>query len=85
MLVSFFFVKPEKNLALILFGFIALLLILQTVWLLPALNARAAEVISKSFADSSKTHFIYIAFEVLKFISLFALGAELAKSYLKFD
>lgn len=85
LLVSFFFVKPEKNLALILFGFIALLLILQIVWLLPALNARAAAVISESFADSSKTHFIYIAFEVLKFVSLFALGAELAKSYLKFD
>jgi hypothetical protein len=85
LLVSFFFVKPEKNFALGVFGIIALLLVLQTVWLLPALDARAAAVISESFVSSSKTHFIYIAFEVIKFILLFVLGASLVKNYLKFE
>lgn len=85
LLISFFFVKPEKNLAPFLFGVIALLLTLQTVWLLPALNARAAAVISESFAATSNAHFIYIAFEVIKFISLFALGVSFVKNYLKFE
>lgn len=85
LLASFFAHKPEKNLSLILFGIIALLLTLQTVWLLPTLNARAAAVISESFAATSNAHFIYIAFEVIKFILLFALGVGLLINYLKFD
>ena len=85
LLASFFAHKPEKNFSLILFGVIALLLTLQTVWLLPALNARAAAVISESFAATSNAHFVYIAFEVIKFISLFALGVSLIKNYLKFE
>lgn len=85
LLISFFFAKPENNLAPVVFGAIAILLILQTVWLLPALNARAAAVISASFAASSNTHFIYIAFEVIKFILLFTLGVSLVNNYLKFE
>jgi len=85
LLVSFFFVRPANSFALWSFGVIALLLILQTVWLLPTLNARAAAVISESFASSSNTHFFYIACEVIKFILLFALGTSLVKSYLKFE
>ena len=85
LLVSFFFVRPANSFALWSFGVIALLLILQTVWLLPTLNARAAVVISESFASSSNTHFFYIACEVIKFILLFALGTSLVKSYLKFE
>ena len=85
LLVSFLFVKPEKNFALVLFGIIVLLLVLQTVWLLPMLKARAEAVISESFASSSNTHLIYIAFEVIIFISLFLLGVSLIKNYLKFE
>ena len=85
LLVSFFFVKPEKNFALVLFGIIVLLLVLQTVWLLPMLKARAEAVISESFASSSNAHFIYIAFEVIKFILLVTLGVSLIENYPKFD
>jgi hypothetical protein len=85
LLISFIFVRPANKFALWSFGVIALLLILQTVWLLPALNARAAAVISESFAASSNTHFFYIAFEVIKLILLFALGVSFVNAYLKFE
>lgn len=84
LLISFFFTRPENKFAFYCFGVIAILLVLQTVWLLPALNARAAAVISESFAASSSTHFIYIAFEVIKFILLFTLGVSFVNNYLKF-
>jgi hypothetical protein len=85
LLISFLFARPENKLAPIVFGIIAFLLILQSVWLLPSLNARAASVISESFAASSNTHFIYIAFEVIKFILLFTLGVSFVNSHLKFE
>jgi hypothetical protein len=85
LLLSFFFARPETKFALFFYGIITFLLILQTVWLLPALNARAAAVISESFAASSSTHFIYIAFEAIKFILLPVLGVSFMSSYLKFE
>jgi len=85
LLVSFLFAGPESFFALICFGVIALLLILETVWLLPALNARAELIIARNNAPASKTHFFYVAFEVLKFILLFALGANAINGFLKFD
>jgi hypothetical protein len=83
-LISLFFVRPKNEFPLIYFGVIVFLLILQTVWLLPALKAQAAAVISESFATSSYTHFIFIAFEVIKVILLVAFGATLAHGYLRF-
>ena len=85
LLISLFFVRPENKFSLIFYVIIAFLLILQTVWLLPALNTRAAALISESFATSSRVHFIYIAFEVIKFILLPALGVSFADSYLKYE
>lgn len=85
MLITFFFVRPESKFAPVSFGIAALLLILETVWLLPALNARAAAVIGGNVAPASNTHVFYVAFEVVKFILLFALGASIARNYLKFE
>lgn len=84
-LISLFFARPENKFALLCFGVIGFMLILQTIWLLPALKERAAAVISESFTTTSYTHFIYIAFEVIKVILLLALGANLAHSYLKLE
>ena len=84
-LISLFVAKPENKYALLCFGIVAFLLILQTVWLLPALKARAAAIISESFATSSHTHYIYIAFEVIKVVLLFTLGWNLADSCLRFE
>ena len=83
--VSFIFARPESSFALASFGGVALLLILETVWLLPSLNARAAAVIGGTAAPASKTHFFYVAFEAIKLVLLFALGVIVIKSYLKFE
>ena len=85
MFISLIKIKPKGNFPLIAFGIIAFLLILETVWLLPALDARANEVINGTNAPFSNAHFIYIAFDAVKFILLFALGVNLVKSRLKFD
>lgn len=85
LLISFFFVRPQNKFALASFGVIALLLVLETIWLLPVLDARAAQVIAGSAAPHSNAHLFYVAFEVIKFILLFALGVSLIKSYLKLE
>lgn len=85
LLISFFVEKPKAKFPLAAFGIIAVLLILETVWLLPVLDARAIEVIGGTAAPGSHTHFVYIAFDAVKFILLFALGASVARYYLKFE
>lgn len=85
MLISFFLARPAQSFVLYIFGAIFLLLILQTVWLLPLLNARAEQIIAGTTAPPSNTHLIFIAFEVLKFLLLFVLGANLLKSNLRFE
>ena len=85
MLVSLVKIKPKRKFPLIAFGIIAFLLILETVWLLPVLDARAIEVINGTNAPFSNAHYIYIAFDAVKFILLFALGASIAKGHLKFE
>jgi len=85
LLVSFLFTRPTRKFPLVAFGIIAFLLILETVWLLPILDARAAEVIGGTSAPFSNAHFVYIACDAIKFVLLFALGASVAKNRLKFE
>ncbi len=84
MLISFFVERPAGNLALYLFAAVCVLLILQTVWLLPMLNVRAEQVIGGIDAPSSNNHLIFVAFEAVKFLLLFVLGASLLKQNLRF-
>jgi hypothetical protein len=85
LLISFFFDRPRGKFPLASFGIIVFLLILETVWLLPVLDARATEVINGTAAPFSNLHLIYIAFDAIKFILLFALGMSIAKNYLNFE
>ena len=65
------------------FAAVVLILVLQTVWLLPSLDARAELVISGAAAPFSMTHYYYIGFEVIKLLLVFALGVSLTKRSLK--
>jgi hypothetical protein len=47
---------------------------LQTLWLLPALDARALVYISGSTPPPSHLHLVYIVVEALKLMGLFVLG-----------
>ncbi|CAN5420969.1 hypothetical protein BH10ACI1_BH10ACI1_35630 [soil metagenome] len=82
---SLFFARPAGDFALYIFGAIFVLLLLQTVWLLPLLNIRAEQVIAGTVAPHSNNHLIFIAFEVLKFILLFVLGVSLLKENLRIE
>ena len=58
----------------VVFGVIALILVLETVWLLPVLDVRAEQVIAGTAEPFSGLHLFYIAFDAVKFILLFVLG-----------
>lgn len=57
-----------------------LILILQTAWLLPALDERAEEMIHHRPVSPSRLHFVYIALEGVKVVCLLTGGLMLFKS-----
>lgn len=52
-------------------------LLLQTMWLLPTLDARAEKLISGIVIPDSNLHFVYVGFEIIKVIALFLFGLKL--------
>ncbi|MEQ8624956.1 MAG: hypothetical protein RJQ00_12415 [Vicingaceae bacterium] len=54
-----------------------LLVILQTLWLLPALDQRAELIIQGQLLPPSNLHFYYVAAELVKIICLFVFGFSL--------
>jgi hypothetical protein len=55
------------------------ILIIQSIWFLPQLTARADAIIAGRFIEPSSIHFYYVAAEVLKIISLLIFGFKLFK------
>jgi hypothetical protein len=56
-----------------------LILFLQTIWLLPALDARAELIISGENPEESLLHFYYVALEIIKISCLSIHGFKLLK------
>jgi hypothetical protein len=83
LIVSMLARRPAKKFPLYAFGAVLLLLILETFWLLPVLDARAEQVIAGTAAPYSNAHIIYIVFDAAKFLLLAALGISLTKENLK--
>lgn len=54
-------------------------LLVQTVWLLPTLDARANAVIAGKVLPKSNLHYYYVAGEILKTVCLFLFGNKLLK------
>jgi len=74
--------KTRNRFALVAFGLVAMILFLETIWLLPLLDARATEVINGTAAPFSNLHLIYIVFDAIKLLLLFALGVNLTRQHL---
>ena len=55
-------------------GALALIVMAQSVWLLPALAARSLEILAGSEPEPSLAHPIYIVLEMLKLLLLLSLG-----------
>ena len=85
LVLSFFFARPKGKSWIYCYGVIAVLLLLETVWLLPVLDARAEQVINGTASPNSNTHVVYIVFDAIKFIALFVLGVILARRSLAKD
>ena len=83
LIATLFAVRPKRNSISVLFGIICLLLLLQTIWLLPALDARAEQIIQGGTPEASSLHLIYIFFELIKFFGLAVMGVLLLKSNLQ--
>ncbi len=84
-LAAAIFLSPRlrPRLPLTLFAIIAVILILQTVWLFPLLDERTMKVISGEARPYSNLHVVYIVFDSIKVILLLALGVTLTKHALK--
>lgn len=55
------------------------LLLLQTIWLLPAMGNRVEMLINGNTLNPSPLHFYYVAMEVVKVCCLFIFGIKLFK------
>jgi hypothetical protein len=64
-------------------GAILLILVLETVWLLPVLDARAELVLAGTVPPFSNMHLVYIAFDAAKLLLLFTLGIATSRRYLR--
>ena len=67
----------------VLLGLAALILLLETAWLLPVLDARAELVIAGIEQPYSNMHVIYIVLDAIKLIALLALGIVTTRHYLR--
>lgn len=59
---------------------IIIILVIQTFWLLPGLDARAELNIQGATVPPSYLHFYYVGLEVVKVIFLFVVGISLFKT-----
>ncbi len=79
---GFFVLKqsPERG-TVLLFAAAVFLLVAQTFWLLPALDARATGVISGATLAPSNLHWYFVGAEIIKFSLLLILGYALLKQF----
>ena len=82
-LISLLGRRTKSRPGAIVFGCIALILLLETVWLLPVLDIRAEQVIAGTAAPFSNHHLVYIAFDAVKLILLFVLGTLMLRHHLR--
>lgn len=70
--------KPKKSSLITLVGVI-FILVLQSFWLLPILDARAQEILANKLVIPSGHHIYYIGLEVIKVILLLLTGVIFLK------
>jgi len=82
-LLSLFGSRGIGRAAAVSFGCIVLILLAETVWLLPVLDVRAEQVIAGTADPFSNLHLFYIALDAIKLILLFVLGALTLRRHLR--
>lgn len=79
-LLNIFMSKEVKRAKNIYFILPVIILIIQTSWLLPALDTRAQLHIDGAAVPPSNLHFWFVGFEVVKTVALFIFGISLFKT-----
>jgi hypothetical protein len=74
LLLAFLRTRANSRTMLVTFGLAFVVLFLETVWLLPVLDARAELVIAGTASPFSNSHVVYIIFDAVKLIALAVLG-----------
>ncbi|HEY6083205.1 MAG TPA: DUF4149 domain-containing protein [Chitinophagaceae bacterium] len=74
LLLCLFFRKNIPSPQIFLFVLTAVIILLQSFWLLPALDRRAKLIIGGQTPPPSFLHYYYVAGELIKMICLIALG-----------
>ena len=67
----------RRKLALVSIMFVDAMVALQTLWLLPALDARVAIIVAGGSVPDSPLHLLYIGLEAAKLLTLLTIGALL--------
>lgn len=83
LLLAFWRGRSNSGLETGVLGLALLILVLETVWLLPVLDARAELVISGVEPPFSRLHVVYIVFDALKLVALMMLGIATVRHHLK--
>jgi len=71
--------RPLFHKGNILFFLVLAIVVLETFWLLPALDHRAELVIVGQKLSESYLHFYYVGFEIIKLVCLLFFGRKLLK------
>ena len=72
--------SSTRNIQL-LFGATAAILIVQTLWLLPSLSARATAVIAGEEVPNSRLHLVFVVCETVKILLLAVVGVMLLSEF----
>jgi len=79
LIVSVLLQHPKGKIWIYFLGGAAGILLLESIWILPALDLRAIQVLNGTAEPFSNLHVIYIICDVFKLLSLFILGVILVK------
>jgi hypothetical protein len=82
LIAAFWRARSNSKTEFALLGLVAPILLLQTAWLLPALDNRAELVIAGIEQPYSNLHVIYIVLDAIKLILLLTLGIVTTRHYL---
>lgn len=77
-------VKNKMNFFPIGITLVFIIILVQSIWLLPYLNERADRLINNISVPHSSIHIWYVLLEVIKVFCLFLFGSRLFKARLKF-
>lgn len=77
-----FYIRPSRSL-LYLLGFVIIVLLIQTFWLLPALDARALIIMAGNIPSERSPHLFYVGGEIIKLVLLITLGLKLFSESIK--